>query len=198
MKAVILLLLLTLLEISASAALVIDHLVDSTGSSIDREIKIYPVSTPQTFTFNGTNVTVMDVQRTVKSTNGFWFITLVGGYYLADFGTINNGFKTPQQLFLVPPYDTNTYDWNYLANLATNIGTFVWTNTYGLQSGTNISFRTNGPLLIIDSTASGGGGGSSTNLYWNTTTNFVGAKKLSILYVYTNGVPWYGIFSTNN
>jgi hypothetical protein len=75
-----------------------------------------------------------------------------------DFGTVN-GVATPVTKILVPPYDTNTYSFNYVANLATNLGTFVWTNTYGIAAGTNIVIQTNGALLVINAA-----GSTATNL----------------------------------
>lgn len=138
----------------AGAATIVGNLMDIYGAGIDRTIKISPKSTPQAVIYNGTNYTVMDLAKTVSSTNSVFAVNLIGGFYNVDFGTVN-GIATPVVKILVPPYDTNTYAFNYVANLATNLGTFVWTNSYGISAGTNIIITTNGALLTINSSAVG-------------------------------------------
>ena len=136
----------------AGAATIVGNLMDIYGGGIDRTIKISPKSTPQAVIYNGTNYTVMDLAKTVSSTNSVFAVVLLGGIYNVDFGTVN-GVATPVTKILVPPYDTNTYSFNYVANLATNLGTFVWTNSYGIAAGTNIVITTNGALLVINASA---------------------------------------------
>ena len=136
----------------AGAATIVGNLMDIYGGGIDRTIKISPKSTPQAVTYNGTNYTVMDLAKTVSSTNSIFAVVLLGGIYNVDFGTVN-GVATPVTKILVPPYDTNTYSFNFVANLATNLGTFVWTNSYGIAAGTNITFTTNGALVKINASA---------------------------------------------
>lgn len=136
----------------AGAATIVGNLMDIYGGGIDRTIKISPKSTPQAVIYNGTNYTVMDLAKTVSSTNSIFAVVLLGGIYNVDFGTVN-GMATPVTKILVPPYDTNTYSFNYVANLATNLGTFVWTNSYGIAAGTNIVITTNGALLVINASA---------------------------------------------
>jgi hypothetical protein len=136
----------------AGAATIVGNLMDIYGGGIDRTIKISPKSTPQAVIYNGTNYTVMDLAKTVSSTNSVFAVVLLGGIYNVDFGTVN-GVATPVTKILVPPYDTNTYAFNYVANLATNLGTFVWTNSYGIAAGTNIVITTNGALLVINASA---------------------------------------------
>ena len=136
----------------AGAATIVGNLMDIYGGGIDRTIKISPKSTPQAVIYNGTNYTVMDLAKTVSSTNSIFAVVLLGGIYNVDFGTVN-GVATPVTKILVPPYDTNTYSFNYVANLATNLGTFVWTNSYGSAAGTNIVITTNGALLVINASA---------------------------------------------
>lgn len=138
----------------AGAATIVGNLMDIYGGGIDRTIKISPKSTPQAVIYNGTNYTVMDLAKTVSSTNSIFAVVLLGGIYNVDFGTVN-GVATPVTKILVPPYDTNTYSFNYVANLATNLGTFVWTNSYGIAAGTNIVITTNGALLVINSAGAG-------------------------------------------
>ena len=141
-----------LILFQAGAATIVGNLMDIYGGGIDRTIKISPKSTPQAVTYNGTNYTVMDLAKTVSSTNSIFAVVLLGGIYNVDFGTVN-GVATPVTKILVPPYDANTYSFNYVANLATNLGTFVWTNSYGIAAGTNIVITTNGALLVINASA---------------------------------------------
>ena len=147
------------------AATVTNLMWDISGNPLDRTVKFYPQSTPQSLTWNGTNVTVMDVQKTVTSTNGAWALKFVGGFYLADFGTVNNGIKTAPVLFLVPPNDTNIYDFNYCANLATNLGTFFWTNSF--YTVTNLAGNALVQVTNIAQSVGGGGGGSNPNALTN-------------------------------
>jgi hypothetical protein len=153
----------------AGAATIVGNLMDIYGGGIDRTIKISPKSTPQAVTYNGTNYTVMDLAKTVSSTNSVFAVVLLGGIYNVDFGTVN-GVATPVTKILVPPYDTNTYSFNFVANLATNLGTFVWTNSYGIAAGTNITFTTNGALVKIN--ASAPAAATVTNFDSITVTNF--------------------------
>ena len=128
-----------LLVPSLQSAVVTNWMVDISGVAINRTVNFYPQSTPQSMTWGGTNVTVMDLAKSVASTNGAWAKQFVGGLYYADFGTMNDGTRTDRVLFLVPPNDSATYDFNYCANLATNLGTFVWTNNYYVQVTTNLA-----------------------------------------------------------
>jgi len=157
----------------AGAATIVGNLMDIYGGGIDRTIKISPKSTPQAVVYNGTNYTVMDLAKTVSSTNSVFSVNLLGGIYNVDFGTVN-GVATPVTKILVPPYDTNTYAFNYVANLATNLGTFVWTNTYGIAAGTNIVIQTNGALLVINASGS-------------TATNLTPGQLATIAAAITNG-----------
>ena len=176
------------------AATVTNLMWDISGTIIDRPVKFYPQSTPASLTWNGTNVTVMDVQKTVTSTNGAWSQKFVGGFYYADFGTVNNGVKTPPLLFLVPPNDTNIYDFNYCANLATNLGTFFWTNSF--YTVTNLAGNALVQVTNIAQSVGGGGAGTTNFLLsgvvngatTNTAFSAAGAAQIASI-AQTNGNP---------
>jgi len=138
---------------SVHAATITGSLLDIYGAGIDRTLKISPRSTPQSVTYNGTNYIVMDLAKTVATTNSRFSVNLLGGYYSVDFGTVN-GTATAPITILVPPYDTNTYAFS---TVATNLGGFMWagwTNAYGWTSGTNITFTTNGASIAINAAGS--------------------------------------------
>ena len=187
--AVAVLMMATLLS---NAATVTNLMWDISGNPIDRTVKFYPQSTPNTISWNGTNVTVMDVQKSVTSTNGAWSQRFVGGIYWADFGTVNNGVKTDPVAFLVPPNDSSTYDFNYCANLATNLGTFVWTNSYYVATVTNLSGNalvqtTNIALSVAQSVvATNGGGGGNPNAITNNQTGVTLGGTFSGSSIFTN------------
>jgi hypothetical protein len=165
--------LFALFAVQSFSATVTNLMWDISGAPIDRTVKFYPQSTPNTISWNGTNATVMDVQKSVTSTNGAWAQRFVGGIYWADFGTINNGVKTDPVAFLVPPNDSSTYDFNYCANLATNLGTFVWTNPPGsMGTATNLTGNATNQVnslalavaqSVVNTNAGGGGSGGATN-----------------------------------
>ena len=162
LKAGAVLLILSAAALVLPAATVTNLMLDIYGQPITRTVKISPITTPQTFSWNGTNATVMDLAKSVTSTNGAWSANLVGGIYYADFGTVNGTVTTPKVKFLVPPYDAGTYDFNYCANLATNLGQFVWTNNYYVQVTTNLAGYA--LVQVTNIAQSVGGGVSLTNV----------------------------------
>jgi len=91
-------------------------------------VQFTPLSTPQAI---GTN-TIWDVPCVARVTNGLFSVNLVGGYYWATPGSPNKTVK-----ILVPPNDTNVWQFNDCANLATNLGTFAWTNSPIFLTPTN-------------------------------------------------------------
>jgi len=106
----------------ARSATVIGSIQDVTGAAYGGQfgfLQFNPLSTPQRI---GTN-TVWDIPRPARMVNGLFSIQLVGGYYNVSAGLPNKIIK-----ILVPPNDTNVWQFNDCANLATNLGTFVWTN----------------------------------------------------------------------
>ena len=117
---------------AASAATVAGRATDSGLNALTGTIRFVPLSTPQAL---GTN-TVWDVPSAVPVTNGTFSVSLVGGLYRTETGPWGRSVR-----ILVPPDDTNVYQFNYVASLATNLGTFVWTNPPGVV--TNLTALTN-------------------------------------------------------
>ena len=135
-----------LATVACDGATVVGNLRDITGSPYSPNVRFVPTnSTPQMI---GTN-TVLDVPHSVQPTNGTFYQQLVGGFYMTDFGPPNKPI-----FILVPPNDTNTYDFNLCAAWASNSFYFVWTNPppAPLIAGTNVSmyFTTNGFVLNAD------------------------------------------------
>jgi hypothetical protein len=128
------------LELQGRAATITGNVQDITGSPYSPPLRFLPLSTPLA---NGP-ATILDVPRSTPVVNGSFSIVLVGGLYNVDFGPPNKPMK-----ILVPPNDAGTYNFNTVANLATNLGTFVFTNTLPtissvLLSGDGIMATTNG------------------------------------------------------
>ncbi len=111
---------------AASGATVVGELRTSVQGPAGSVVRFYPESTPQALG----NVTIVDVPHAAYVSNGlFGASNLVGGIYTTDFGPWCKRIR-----ILVPPDDTNVYQFNYCAGLATNLGTFGWTNFVGLIS----------------------------------------------------------------
>ena len=126
----------------AHAATVQGTLVDVTRRPLSPKITFLPQSTPLA---DGSS-TVLDVPRTTQAdTNGFFSLELYGGRYNVEFGPYSKIVR-----ILVPPNDTNTYAFNTVAQFATNVGTFSWTNAFqvGVAAGTNITITTNNAGLV--------------------------------------------------
>jgi hypothetical protein len=102
-------------------------------------IKFTPLSTPQRI---GTN-TIWDIPRFVNVTNGLFSVNLAGGVYTADAGAPN---KTIQ--ILVPPNDTNVWQFNDCAMLASNLDQFAYGSVF---------------TFIVTNVSVAGTGGSSSN-----------------------------------
>ncbi len=122
---------LLLLGVRAESATVIGSIQDSFATAYGgqvRTIQFDPLSAPQGI---GTN-TIWPKVVTARITNGVFTANLVGGLYwaglLGDDPVTGGPRKTVK--VLVPPNDTNTYTLNEVANLATNLGTFAYTNRY--------------------------------------------------------------------
>lgn len=133
--------------LAASAATVLVSLVDAGNSTYTpTTVTFTPLDTPLA---DGTNI-VVDVAITV-STNGNFSTNLVGGRYEVAVGSTARRFN-----ILVPPSDTNSYTLPYLANLATNVGTFIWTNpptsgattNYSVPGGSTL-YITNGSIMLV-------------------------------------------------
>lgn len=146
----------------AAAATVTGALTDVTLQPLSPRLYFTPKSTPQAL---GTN-TVLDVVKTVTaSTNGTFSLSLVGGLYDVGFGPFSKTIR-----ILVPPNDTNTYDFNTCAALATNLGTFSFTNVLqtAVAQGTNVVLVTNATTGVVTIHATGTGAATDltfTNLY---------------------------------
>lgn len=126
--------------LQTQAATITGNVQDITGSPYSPPVRFLPLSTPLA---NGP-ATVLDVPRSAQVINGTFTIMLVGGLYNVDFGPPNKSVK-----ILVPPDDSGTYNFNSVANLATNLGTFAFTNTLPTIStivlpGNGITASTNG------------------------------------------------------
>ena len=189
-----------LLVPSLQSAVVTNLMVDISGVAINRTVNFYPQSTPQSMTWGGTNVTVMDLAKSVASTNGAWAKQFVGGLYYADFGTMNDGTRTDRVLFLVPPNDSATYDFNYCANLATNLGTFVWTNNYYVQVTTNLAGNALVQVTNIAQSVSGSGGvtnGGGILAGMLTNASFSASGTNSVRYIAAPNTNSLTLFFTN-
>lgn len=136
--------------------------VDVGLSGLSGRISFVPLSTPMAL---GTN-TVWDVPKTVMVTNGPFRVSLVGGRYRTEAGPWGKSV-----FILVPPNDTNVYQFNQVAGFATNLGSFIWTNPFPtisgfVRPGTNVVFGTNNAgganeQVVVNASASGGGGGTN-------------------------------------
>jgi hypothetical protein len=106
------------------------------------------------------------------ATNGGWRTDLPGGLWRTDFGPFG-----PRVLMLVPPDDTNVYQFNDLAALATNLPTFLWTNFVGrifggVLPGGNVTVVTNNAGQANESvTLTAGAGSQQTNWSVASVTN---------------------------
>lgn len=192
-----------------STATVIGNIQDVSFNAYGGTVNLMqftPLSCPQQI---GTN-TVWPVQSKIRLTNGLFQIQLAGGlYYAGLIGDVAVG-QTPKTVkILVPPNDTNIWQFNACASLATNLPIFTWTNGfYNLLAGTNILFTTNGAFIVINSTATGGGSGGSTNglagtnYVWSSINSFAttgtvyhaqnadNATLASAVMSYTGNVNW--------
>jgi len=121
---------------------VVGDLVDCTDSPAGTAPVFRPV--PGWTPLAWGNKTVLSAERpSSMDTNYHFTARLLGGWYDADFGAWSRKIR-----IVVPPNDTNTYQFNYLAGLATNLMTFGWTNLLGQISGrvlpgANMVFTTN-------------------------------------------------------
>jgi len=120
-----------------SAATVIGSIQDVSArpyGGLVNTLQFTPLSCPQRI---GTN-TVWPAVRTIRLTNGVFSVNLVGGLYYCGLveGPIMQTPKTVK--ILVPPNDTNVWQFNDCANLATNVGTFLWTNQPPSGVATNV------------------------------------------------------------
>lgn len=120
-----------------SAATVIGSIQDVSAlpyGGLVNTIQFTPLSCPQRI---GTN-TIWPQARTGRLTNGVFNVNLVGGLYYV--GLVEGPMDlTPKTVkILVPPNNTNVWQFNDCANLATNLGTFVWTNPPPSGAVTNI------------------------------------------------------------
>jgi hypothetical protein len=151
-------------------------------------IQFTPLSCPQAIDTN----TIWPVQKTANLTNGVFQVNLVGGIYWAGLigdSPLNGSFgQTPKTVkILVPPNDTNVWQFNTCANLATNLGTFVWTNQAGSTVVTNINNAT-GTNVNLSGTFSGtfdNATGANVNLAGTFTGIFNGPQAV---FVYTNAI----------
>lgn len=144
----------------ASGATVKGRLVDAGERPADMGVKFVPLSGPQAL---GTN-TVLEAPVAAGVTNGQFRQWLVGGLYRVEFGSASRSVR-----ILVPPGDTNEYEFNHCAALATNLGTFVWTNNPGaLIGGEVLTNDYEGAVRLLSSLAVGGpisgDGGGLTNV----------------------------------
>lgn len=168
-----------------------------------RQAYFHPLSGKQ----NIDDVVIWPVDVTVNvTTNGnFRATNMVGGIYF--FGYVreddNGGYRNALRI-LVPPNSTNTYTLAECAMLATNIGTFVWTN--GLPTAvvsitnyvvtnyvwtTNITVTTNALTVTYQ-----------TNYAWvyyqayTNTTLLTNTVNITNQYTLTNGIG--GITTSNS
>ncbi len=158
-------------------ATVTNVMVDSARVALQTNaVRFVPLDTPLQVS---DGVIAVDVPVTCRTdTNGVLRVELVGGRYRVEFGSGARSFR-----ILVPPEDTNVYSLTYCAGLATNVGTFTWTNGWGAISsrvlaGGGIAVGTNNAGLGSESvTVSGSGattnidlvfGDGTTNTLWFT------------------------------
>jgi|GEM_PF-4523844 len=126
----------------ATGATVVGSIQDVTGQpygGMVNTLQFTPLSCPQRI---GTN-TVWPIAKGVTLTNGLFQIQLAGGlYYVGLLGDSGPPSQPRTLKILVPPNDTNLWQFNDCANLATNLGTFGWTNSLALIAATNINNAT--------------------------------------------------------
>lgn len=137
-------------------AMVRGFLVDP--SSAPAVMKVAVIADPLAWA-NGTN-TVLPLKLTVNVTNGLFEQSLEGWLYRI----VPPGDVCPAIRIVVPPNDTNVFELNYLAGLATNLASFRWTNTLGRISsrvlvGSGLTAVTNSPGEAGESLELSGGGG---------------------------------------
>jgi lysophospholipase L1-like esterase len=102
-------------------ATIVGSVVDTGDTSFTgKQVRFVPRSTPLAWG----DKTVLGIATSARIINGGFTNKVVGGLYDAEFGP-----PIAPILILVPPNDTNTYTFNQVAGFATNLGTFVWTNT---------------------------------------------------------------------
>lgn len=151
----LLLVVLCLLTLNVrSATVVCTNLIDSIATIYPATaMKFTPVSKiPQQYG----DQTVMPAVVQVGVTNGAFSARIVaGGVYLAE-PLPKQSFVTPVSV-LIPSDDTNSYTFNQVIGWATNANNFYWTNVWPFAAGDNITFTTNGQVLVINSTGGRGG-----------------------------------------
>lgn len=120
------------------AATVTGDLRDITGQPLSIRITFRPELTPL---FDGTQ-TVLDIPRSVWSTNGTFTADLVGGWYTAEFGPYGKPIR------IAVPQNPGTYTFAYCASLRTNVTTYYLPLT-SLAAGWGILAQTNQTLVTI-------------------------------------------------
>ena len=115
---------------------------------VNNGVTFTPLSCPQAVNVvsNGiTNaITIWDVPRTARLTNGGFRVNLAGGIYFAGLASpapFGGSGRTVK--ILVPPNDTNIWNFNDCARLTNGIGTFIWTNSPPVAITTNYLTITN-------------------------------------------------------
>lgn len=123
---------------AAHAATVTGDLRDITGQPLSIRITFRPELTPL---FDGTQ-TVLDIPRSVWSTNGTFTADLVGGWYTAEFGPYGKPIR------IAVPQNPGTYTFAYCASLRTNVTTYYLPLT-SLAAGWGILAQTNQTLVTV-------------------------------------------------
>ena len=152
-----------------SAATVIGSIQDVSArpyGGLVNTIQFTPLSCPQRI---GTN-TVWPAARTIRLTNGVFNVNLVGGLYYAGLVELPMALTPKTVKILVPPNDTNVWQFNDCANLATNVGTFLWTNPPPSSAATNVD-NAGGTNVNLTGSFSGSFSGSIQG------SDFVGANS---------------------
>ena len=139
------------------ATVVVGTIQDVTFQSyggVNNTLTFTPLSCPQAVTVGTNRLTIWDVPRPARLTNGSFRVNLAGGIYYAAL-TAPNPFGGPVRTvkILVPPNDTNVWQFNDCANLATNLGTFVWTNRLVYTVTNIINVSTNGFTGTVTNTS---------------------------------------------
>lgn len=157
---------------SMRGATVVGSVVECSGSALGAAPNFLPLSTPLA---NGTN-TILDRPKQGTVTNGVFSQSLAGGLYRVEFGAYGRSVK-----ILVPPNDTNVWQFNVLAALATNLPSYTWTNVWGqisgrVLAGTNVTLVTNfagqaNEQIVVSGSAGGPGGSGQTNWAVSAITN---------------------------
>lgn len=126
-------------------AWVVGQFEDPQERAFSSRVTFIPV--PQYFPQAFGTKTILPVTVSATLTNGAMRVWLVGGPYRVEWGS----FSAPQRI-IVPPNDTNTFEFNYCASLATNLPSFTWTNTAWqlpasalIKKGPGVSIVTNNP-----------------------------------------------------